>query len=63
VLRTKAGFYLDPANLAASVWSNMLGVASITEISTFNAIVALLAMSGICVALLARKVRAFEAVR
>jgi ABC-2 type transport system permease protein len=63
VLRTKAGFYLDPANLAASVWSNILGVASITEISTFNALVALLAMSGICVALLARKVRAFEAVR
>src|SRR5207237_1182114 len=63
VMRSKIGYYLDPASLVGTIWANLFDTRSHTQISTINAMIALAVMSAICVALLARKIRAFEVVR
>jgi ABC-2 type transport system permease protein len=64
IVRTKAGFYLDPAALVTAVYSHFFDVTSLqSDIPTGNALLALAAICGFCIFLLSRKVRAFEVVR
>lgn len=63
VLRIKAGFYLDPANLVASIWASFFGVPIHTDISPAGACAAMVIICGLCALLLSRKIRAFEVVR
>lgn len=63
VLNSNIGFYISPGALITRVSSQLFGLDSPINISAGSAWVALLAMCGICLALLAKKVRAFEVVR
>ena len=63
VLNTHVGYYIAPGALITRVCSQLFGLESPIDISAGSAWVALLAMCGICLALLAKKVRAFEVVR
>jgi ABC-2 type transport system permease protein len=63
VLGSHIGFYIAPGALITRVCSQLFGLESPVEISAGSAWVALLVMCGICLALLSRKVRAFEVVR
>ena len=63
VMGTKAGFYLDPAALVATVYGKFFGVEVNSSIDDAGAIVALAAMCAFCIYLLCRKVRAFEVVK
>jgi ABC-2 type transport system permease protein len=63
VLHSNVGFYISPGALITRVSSQLFGVDSPINVSAGSAWVALLAMCAICLALLAKKVRAFEVVR
>jgi ABC-2 type transport system permease protein len=63
ILRTTAGFYLDPAALVAVVYAHFFDVQMNTGISTPGACIALIAIGAFCVLLLSRKIRAFQVVR
>jgi ABC-2 type transport system permease protein len=63
VLRSNIGFYISPGALITRVSSQLFGLDPPINISAGSAWVALLVMCGICLALLAKKVRAFEVVR
>lgn len=63
VLGSNIGYYIAPGALITRVCSQLFGLASPVRISAGSAWVALLVMCGICLALLAKKVRAFEVVR
>ena len=63
VLGSHVGFYIAPGALITRVCAQLFGLESPVEISAGSAWVALLVMCGICLALLSRKVRAFEVVR
>lgn len=63
VLRSNIGHYINPGSLITRVCADLFGMESPVDISAPSAWVALLVMCGICVALLAKKVRAFEVVR
>lgn len=63
VLRTKLGFYLDPAVLVGTVYSKLFGVTLHTEITMAGACVALVLICAFFIYLLQKKVRAFEVVR
>lgn len=63
VLRSNIGFFISPGALITRVCSQLFGTESPIDISAGSAWVALLVICGICLALLARKVRAFEVVR
>jgi ABC-2 type transport system permease protein len=63
VLGSHIGFYIAPGALITRVCSQLFGLESPVEISAGSAWVALLVMCGICLALLSKKVRAFEVVR
>jgi ABC-2 type transport system permease protein len=63
VLQSNIGYYIAPGALITRVCSQLFGVDARIDIPTAGAWVALLAMCGICLALLAKKVRAFEVVR
>ncbi len=63
ILRSKAGFYVNPAALVAVIWSNFFKVDLEMGITTFAASVALVAISTMCIWLLGRKIRAFEVIR
>jgi ABC-2 type transport system permease protein len=63
VLRSNIGNYINPGALITRVSADLFGVESPIEISAWSAWVGLLAMCGICVFLLGKKVRAFEVVR
>ena len=64
IVRTKAGFYFDPAALVTAVYSHFFDVdAQMSDIPTGNAFVALAVICAFCIFLLSRKVRAFEVVR
>lgn len=62
VTRTKAGFYLDPAALVATVYGRFFGVEVNTQLTMGGALTALAATCALCIFLLSRKVRAFEVV-
>ncbi len=63
IVRTSAGFYLDPAALVLAIYAKFFGVDMPGGISPTGAAIAILAICGVCVFLLSRKVRAFEVVR
>lgn len=66
VLRgSKIGYFVDPGRLSTTVWEHLLGVeTSATEsLSATSAWLGLLVICGLCLLLLARKVRAYEVVR
>lgn len=64
VLRTKTGFYMDPASLIESVWGTYFLTTPLpTGVTPLGACIAIAIMCGFCILLLARKVRAFEVVR
>lgn len=63
VLQSNIGYYIAPGALITRVSSQLFGVDARIDIPVTGAWVALLAICGICVALLSRKVRAFEVVR
>ena len=62
VLRTNAGFYISPGALITRVSAQLFGLDSPIEVSATGAWISLLAICGICVALLSKKVRAYEVV-
>jgi ABC-2 type transport system permease protein len=63
VLRTQSGHYLNIVYLMAIIWNSLFRLDSDYSISTLEAWVALLVYCGLCLALLMRKVRAFEVVK
>jgi ABC-2 type transport system permease protein len=63
VLRSSIGYYINPGALMTRVCAQLFGVDTPIDISAFSAWVALLVICGICLALLGKKVRAFEVVR
>jgi ABC-2 type transport system permease protein len=63
VLRSEIGYFISPGALITRVCAQVFGLESPIHISAGSAWVALLVMCGICLALLAKKVRAFEVVR
>jgi ABC-2 type transport system permease protein len=63
VLRTKAGFYLDPAVLVTTIYANLFDVHLNSGISVPAASFALILICSFCVFLLQKKVRAFEVIK
>lgn len=63
VLRSNIGYYINPGALITRVCAGLFGLESPIEISAFSAWVGLLIMCGICLALLGKKVRAYEVIR
>lgn len=63
VLRSNIGYYINPGALITRVCADLFGMEPPIEISTFSAWVALLVICGICLALLGKKVRAYEVIR
>ncbi|HTS35917.1 MAG TPA: hypothetical protein VMH04_09610 [Candidatus Solibacter sp.] len=63
VLQTQSGYFLNLFYLITTVWTSMLGVDSDRSISSAEAWIALLIYCAICLALLVRKVRAYEVVK
>jgi ABC-2 type transport system permease protein len=63
VLHSSIGFFISPGALITRVCAQLFGTETPIDISAGSAWVALLVICGICLALLAKKVRAFEVVR
>jgi len=63
VLRTQSGHFFDIGYLMATVWTSLFRVESERGISPAAAWIALLFYCGICLTLLVRKVRAYEAIK
>ena len=63
VLRSNVGYYINPGALMTRVCAQLFGLDSPIDISAFSAWIALLVICGICLALLSKKVRAFEVIR
>jgi ABC-2 type transport system permease protein len=63
VLRTQAGHFINIVYLMATVWTSLFRIDAKQSMSSAQAWVALLLYCGICLALLIRKVRAYEVVR
>jgi ABC-2 type transport system permease protein len=63
ILRTKVGWYLDPAALVTAIYANTFGVEIDTGITVPGACVALILICSFCAYLLQKKVRAFEVVK
>ena len=63
VMRTQSGHFVDIGYLMTTVWTSLFRIDSDRGISSIEAWAALLMYCGICLALLVRKVRAYEVVR
>jgi len=63
VMQSNIGYYIAPGALITRVCSQLFGLDSPINIPVAGAWLALLVICGICLALLAKKVRAFEVVR
>lgn len=63
VLSTHSGHFFNLLYLVSTVWTSLLGVETDRSISSAEAWIALLVYCGICLALLVRKVRAYEVVK
>jgi len=63
VLRTDFGYLFNVAYLMGTIWNALFQIDSDHAIPVVEAACALLAYCGVCLALLMRKVRAYEVVR
>jgi ABC-2 type transport system permease protein len=63
VLQTQSGHFFNIAYLMATIWTALFGVEANQAIPVAEAVLALLVYCAICLALLMRKVRAYEVVR
>jgi ABC-2 type transport system permease protein len=63
VMRTQSGHFIDIVYLIGTVWTSLFRIDNDRGISSSAAWVALLIYCGICLALLVRKVRAYEVVK
>ena len=63
VLRTQAGYFINIGYLMARVWTSLFRVDTMLSMSAAEAWIALLIYCGICLALLVRKVRAYEVIK
>lgn len=63
VMRTESGYFLNIIYLMGSVWTSLFRIDTERAISAPQAWGALLVYCGICLALLVRKVRAYEVVK
>lgn len=62
VMRTQAGHFFNIVYLMTTVWTSLFRIESEPSISLGAACIALLIYCGICLALLGRKVRAYEVI-
>lgn len=63
VMRTQSGHFLNIVHLMTTVWKSLFRIDNAQSMSSAEAWVALLAYCAICLALLVRKVRAYEVVK
>jgi ABC-2 type transport system permease protein len=63
VMRTQSGHFLNIVYLIATVWNSLFRIDADRSMSSPAAWIALLAYCGICLALLVRKVRAYEVIK
>ncbi len=63
VMRTESGYFFNIVYLMGTVWTSLFRIDNNGAISTAQAWVALLVYCGICLALLVRKVRAYEVIK
>jgi ABC-2 type transport system permease protein len=63
VLRTQSGHFLNIVYLMGTVWRSLFRVGSDGDLTSAQAWIALLVYCAICLALLVRKVRAYEVVK
>ncbi|MFZ0772586.1 MAG: hypothetical protein WCA49_19365 [Candidatus Sulfotelmatobacter sp.] len=63
VMRTQSGHFIDIVYLMATVWTSLFRIDSGRSMSSAEAWIALLIYCGICLALLVRKVRAYEVIK
>jgi ABC-2 type transport system permease protein len=63
VMRTQSGHFIDISYLMATVWTSLFRIDNGRSMSSAEAWVALLIYCGICLALLVRKVRAYEVIK
>jgi ABC-2 type transport system permease protein len=63
VMRTQSGHFLNIVYLMATVWNSLFRIDADRSMSSPAAWIALLAYCGICLALLVRKVRAYEVIK
>ena len=63
VMRTQSGHFIDIVYLIGTVWTSLFRIDNDRGISSSAAWIALLIYCGICLALLVRKVRAYEVVK
>jgi ABC-2 type transport system permease protein len=63
VMRTQSGHFIDIVYLTATVWTSLFRIENDRAMSSGAAWIALLFYCGICLALLVRKVRAYEVIK
>lgn len=63
VMHTQSGHFLDLVYLMSTIWTSLFRVDSEISMSSAEAWIALLIYCGICLALLVRKVRAYEVIK
>jgi len=63
VMRTESGYFLNIIYLMRTVWTSLFRIDAEGSVSSTEAWIALLVYCGICLALLVRKIRAFEVVK
>jgi hypothetical protein len=63
VMRTQLGHFVDIVYLMSTVWNGLFRIGDERAVSSTEADAALLIFCGICLALLVKKVRAYEVVR
>jgi len=63
VMRTQSGHFIDIVYLMATVWTSLFRMDSERAMSSAEAWIALLGYCGVCLALLVRKVRAYEVIK
>ena len=63
VLRTQSGYFLNIVYLMGTVWTSLFRINAEGSISPAEAWIALLVYCAICLALLVRKVKAYEVVK
>jgi len=63
VMRTQSGYFLNIGYLMATVWTALFRIDAEPSMSSAEAWIALLIYCGICLALLVRKIRAYEVIK